>query len=74
MLTVRQRLTLWEKAGGSYADVARAVGVNRATVLYVMRGERRSQKVEVALARVLGVSVDIAFPPYTAKPRLQEAS
>lgn len=69
MLTKHQRLARWRQVDGSLARVGEAHGVSRSHVLYVLRGDRRSRTVEAAIAEVLGVPADVAFPPYPAPKR-----
>lgn len=73
MLTTKQRKELWRKRGGNLSALARALRVSRPHVLYVLQGERRSEPIEGAIAQVLGVSVDVAFPPPPKRSRPSRA-
>lgn len=49
------------KAGTSFAQIARDIGVAPATITVVSKG-RRSENVERALAAALGLSAEELFP------------
>jgi len=51
---------------GGAAEICRRTGRSATHVSYVLRGERRDRKVEVAVARKLGKPVDEVFPPLDA--------
>jgi lambda repressor-like predicted transcriptional regulator len=58
------RAILLKERGVSLAKVARALGKDLSSVSRVNRGQRRSQGIEAAIARRLGLSVEEAFPEW----------
>lgn len=50
------------------ADIARALDVDLSVVSRVNRGERRAARVELMIARSLGLSVTDAFPERPTDP------
>lgn len=73
MLTLKQRKQLWAAKRGSFATVARATGISKNHVRLVFLGERRSEPVEEAIALVLGVPREIAFPGLPERTRAPRA-
>jgi hypothetical protein len=58
------RATLLKERGVSLVDVVRAFGKDLSFVSRVNRGQRRSQEIEAAIARRLGLSMGEAFPEW----------
>lgn len=69
MLNPRQRKALWKQRNGNRSEIAREAGVTVSHVRYVLDGVRRSPAIEEMIAKVLGVPVDVAFPPRFVKRR-----
>lgn len=62
-MTPEEREKALEAAGVTTAAIARTTGVSWQHALYVRRGERRSPRVEQAIAEALGLPVNKVFPP-----------
>lgn len=70
MLTLKQRKQLWKDRAGKFTEVAAECGgISPNHVRLVFVGERRSEPVEEALARRLGVPRDVAFPALPKRTR-----
>lgn len=52
---------------GSLQMIATRLGVTRQTVSDVVRGVRRSYRIERAVSAAIGVPLDKAFPPGTTR-------
>ncbi len=66
MMQVAQIRFLLKIHDKTQRDVARHLGVSEAAVSQVINGKRRSQRIEKALARILGVSRKVLFPEVAA--------
>jgi len=55
---------LLRERGVSLANIARHLGRDLSTVCRVNRGQRRSQVIELEIARRLGLPVQDAFPEW----------
>lgn len=62
-MTPEERELALERAGVTTAVIARTAGVTWQHAHYVRRGERRSPRVEAAIAAALGLDVSEVFPP-----------
>lgn len=60
---IRRRKAALAGAGLSGSDIAREVGVTRATVSLVILGRSRNPAVRAAMARMCEVSEEYLFPP-----------
>lgn len=71
-------LSKWERkerlGHGAATKIAEKVGRSQPHVSRVISGERPDRKVEVAVARMLGLPVTEVFPEYYAEKRLSGAS
>ncbi len=65
-MTYKQRKIALIEADMSMSDLARELGVTPSHVSQVVRGERRSPRIEARIAEVIGSPVDEVFAASTA--------
>jgi len=62
-MTPRDRKAELVRAGVSQASIAAATGYSQAHVSDVLRGSRRNESIELAIATAIGCDVDAVFAP-----------
>lgn len=63
VLTPFERKVGLMKRGISMSEIGRSLGITGAQVSYVVAGQRRSPRVEIAVAEALGEPIEKVFEP-----------